>query len=103
MQLLLQQLNLCLLCDNLSASFLSNNPVTSTRTKHIRLDFHFVREKVEAGELLVHHIPAADQQADILTKPLTRHQFSTFKSKLLVFPRPLACGGVLDKISDGVK
>ncbi|CAM8950572.1 unnamed protein product [Rhodiola kirilowii] len=79
------------LCDNLSATFLTTNPVINTRTKHIRLDYYFVREKVDAGELHVRHIPATEQRADVFTKSITGHQFSALRSKLSVFPRPSAC------------
>ncbi|CAA7396709.1 unnamed protein product [Spirodela intermedia] len=40
-----------LYCDNLGATYLSTNPVFRTRTKHIEIDFHFVRERVTAKQL----------------------------------------------------
>lgn len=82
-----------LLCDNLSATFLANNPAISTRSKHIQLDYHFVRQKVESGQLLVRHSPAQDQLADILTKALTGRYFTSVCPKLSVTPRPSACRG----------
>jgi histone deacetylase 1/2 len=65
-----------LLCDNLSAVALTHNPIlhSRTRTKHIDLDIHFVREKVLAKQLNVLHVPAVDQLADSFTKPLYLQQ-----------------------------
>ena len=43
-------------CDNVSAIYLSENPVQHQRTKHIEMDIHFVREKVARGEVRVRHV-----------------------------------------------
>jgi histone deacetylase 1/2 len=74
-----------LLCDNLSAVSLAHNPVLHARTKHMELDIHFVREKVLSRQLQVLHVPATDQLADPLTKPLSPSNYSTIRSKLKVF------------------
>lgn len=73
-----------LYCDNMSAIALSHNPVLHARTKHMELDIHFVREKVVSKDLLVEHVPVAQQVADILTKPLSSSQFPTMRCKLNV-------------------
>lgn len=83
-----------LFCDNLSATFMTRNPVITSRSKHIHLDYYFVREKVEANELEVRHISTTDQPADIFTKALGTSRFQFLRDKLHVHPRPLACGGV---------
>ena len=75
-------------CDNVSAVYLSTNPVKHQRTKHVEIDIHFVREKVAKGEVRVFHIPAAHQYADIFTKGLTTSLFNQFKSSLGVIQRP---------------
>lgn len=63
-------------CDNIGANYLTANPVFHARSKHLEVDFHFVRDKVQKNEVSVQYICSQDQLADILTKPLTkaRHQ-----------------------------
>lgn len=46
-------------CDNVSAVYMSSNPVQHQRTKHIEIDLHFVREKVAAGDVRVLHVPTS--------------------------------------------
>jgi histone deacetylase 1/2 len=51
-------------CDNLGATYLSANPVFHARTKHIEIDFHFVRERVASKEIMIKFISSKDQLAD---------------------------------------
>ncbi|KAJ3704083.1 hypothetical protein LUZ61_007788 [Rhynchospora tenuis] len=87
-------------CDNIGATFLASNPSFHARTKHIEIDYHFVRERIINKELLARFLCSADQIADILTKPLPtiRHQFLT--SKLNVLNSTLACGGCVNSTLD---
>ncbi|CAN6696160.1 unnamed protein product [Malus baccata var. baccata] len=57
-------------CDNKSAIAISANPVFHSRIKHLDTDYHFVREKVQQGDLQVHYLSTEDQTADILTNRL---------------------------------
>ncbi|GKC77681.1 ribonuclease H-like domain-containing protein [Tanacetum coccineum] len=57
-------------CDNVSAVYLSCNPVQHQRTKHIEIDIHFVCDLVAAGQVQVLHVPSRYQFADIFTKGL---------------------------------
>ncbi|XP_071727481.1 uncharacterized mitochondrial protein AtMg00810-like [Rutidosis leptorrhynchoides] len=76
-------------CDNVSAVYLSGNPVQHQRTKHIELDIHFVREKVVRGQVRVSHVTTRFQIADIFTKGLPRLLFEEFRTSLRIYP-PLA-------------
>lgn len=75
-------------CDNLGATYLSANPVFHARTKHVEVDFHFVREKVAQGGLRLQFIYTKDQIADIFMKPLPTPRFLFLRSKLQVVTRP---------------
>ncbi|WVZ84589.1 hypothetical protein U9M48_031612 [Paspalum notatum var. saurae] len=69
-------------CDNVSAVYLSTNPVQHQRTKHVEIDLHFVRERVAIGDVRVVHVPITSQFADIFTKGLPSAVFSEFRSSL---------------------
>ena len=62
-------------CDNISALALASNPVYHARTKHIEIDYHFVREKVLNRDILIKFISTNDQLADIFTKSLSSARF----------------------------
>jgi hypothetical protein len=84
-------------CDNVSALALASNPVYHGRTKHIEIDYHFVREKVINGDTSVKYISTLDQVVDIFTKGLSSTRFSLLKSKLLVAPSPLSLRGTVSE------
>ncbi|WVZ58080.1 LOW QUALITY PROTEIN: hypothetical protein U9M48_008389 [Paspalum notatum var. saurae] len=71
-------------CDNVSAVYLSTNPVQHQRTKHVEIDLHFVRERVAAGAVRVLHVPTTSQFADIFTKGLPSSVFLEFRSSMNV-------------------
>jgi hypothetical protein len=62
-------------CDNVSAVYLSTNPVQHQRTKHVEIDLHFVREHVVIGDVRVLHVMTTSQFADIFTKGLPSSEF----------------------------
>jgi len=61
-------------CDNSSAVKLAHNPINHSRTKHIDITHHFIREKIEQGVVELMLVPSKANVADILTKPLTREE-----------------------------
>nr|GFB26095.1 ribonuclease H-like domain-containing protein [Tanacetum cinerariifolium] len=65
-------------CDNVSAVYLSSNPVQHQYTKHIEIDIHFVRDLVSTGRIRVVHVPSHYQYADILTKGLPTAFLTSF-------------------------
>ncbi|GKE40795.1 ribonuclease H-like domain-containing protein [Tanacetum coccineum] len=70
--------------DNVSAVYLSCNPVQHQRTKHIEIDIHFVHDLVVASQVRVLHVPSRYQFADIFTKGLPSTLFEEFRTSLSV-------------------
>ncbi|KAJ9551410.1 hypothetical protein OSB04_015455 [Centaurea solstitialis] len=69
-------------CDNQVAVHIAENPVFHERTKHIELDCHTVREKLQSKLIVLCHLRSTDQLADIFTKPLGADQFQRLVHKL---------------------
>ena len=67
----IQQGGVQLHCDNESVIFLAKNQVYHTRTKHIDVRFHKIRELVSSGELLLEKIHTSENAANMLTKHVT--------------------------------
>ena len=63
-------------CDNTSAIYLSKNPVQHSRTKHIEIRHHFLRDHVQKGDILLEFVNTAKQLADIFTNPLSEDRFN---------------------------
>lgn len=59
-------------CDNQGAVALARNPVFHARTRHIEVQYHFIREVIDSGQVTISYVPTENNPADILTKPLAR-------------------------------
>ncbi|GJT34767.1 hypothetical protein Tco_0925186 [Tanacetum coccineum] len=64
-----------IMCDNKRAIDFSKNPVQHSRTKHIEIRHHFLRDNVQKGNISIEKVSSEDNIADILTKPLKREPF----------------------------
>lgn len=69
-------------CDNKSAIHLSKNPVLHSRSKHIELRYHFIREMVIQKEIDLQFCSTHDQLVDVLTKSLTKEKFAFYRQQL---------------------
>ena len=80
-------------CDNTGAASLAANPVHHSRTKHIEIDVHFVRDIISKGGVEVRYVPTEYQPADIFTKALPADRFQRLRDKLHILPRTLRLRG----------
>nr|GEZ09249.1 probable 2-oxoglutarate-dependent dioxygenase AOP1 [Tanacetum cinerariifolium] len=71
-----------IMCENKAAIHISENPVQHDRTKHVEVDRHFIKEKLEAGIIELPFVKFSDQLADILTKAVGTNMFHKCLSKL---------------------
>ncbi|KAK2987979.1 hypothetical protein RJ640_011242 [Escallonia rubra] len=71
-----------LFCDNKSAIAMAKNPVFHSRTRHIALKYHFIREAIEEGEIELEFCRSEEQVADIFTKALPRERFEELRQAL---------------------
>nr|CAN81985.1 hypothetical protein VITISV_001567 [Vitis vinifera] len=76
-----------LYCDDTSALHMTINLVFHARSKHIELDYHFVREQVALGLLFTQHISTEKQVANLFTKPMSKAALSNFQTKLCLQPQ----------------
>jgi hypothetical protein len=71
-----------LLCDNESAIRMADNPVEHSRTKHIDIRYHFMRDHQQKGDIEIAYVNTKNQLDDIFTKPLDEKTFSKLRNEL---------------------
>jgi len=82
--------------DNQGAIALAKNPEFHKRTKHIDIRYHFVREKVEDGQVMLEYCPTQEMLADLMTKPIAAAQFDALRTKLGIQATIKSSGSVED-------
>jgi hypothetical protein len=75
-------------CDNTSTISLSKNPVQHSKSKHIPIKYHYLRDQAENKNIKLEYVPTQEQVADIFTKPLSRDVFEYLRQKLGVILLP---------------
>ena len=65
-----------ILCDNTSAINLAKNPIVHSRTKHIEVKHHFIRDHITKGDIEFKFVDTSNQIADVFTKPLVGERFT---------------------------
>lgn len=68
--------------DNTAAISWARDPISSKRSKHIALRYHFVKEKVQSDEIVLAQVPTQNMHADILTKPIPKQAFINARENL---------------------
>ena len=84
------KLPVSVLYDNQSAIDLSKNPVQHSRSKHIDIQYHFIKDQVEEGTIQLEYVGTKDQISNILTKPLSTKLFEKHRMSLSVQMPPQA-------------
>lgn len=71
-----------ILCDNRASISMAKNLVHRDRTKHVEIDRHFIKEKIDQDIIAVTHVSSCNQTADILTKALPRRSYEDIRTSL---------------------
>lgn len=71
-----------LYCDNKATVSIAHNPVHHDRTKHVEIDRHIIKEKIDSGIVCMTYFPSKQQVAALLTKSVTKTTFEELSRKL---------------------
>ena len=72
-------------CDNKAVINISHHPVHHDKAKHVEVDRHFIKEKIENCIICMTYVPTSEQTTDVLTKGLSRSLFERLIDKLGMF------------------
>jgi hypothetical protein len=82
-----------LCCDNIGALALASNPIYHAITKHVEVDYHFIREKALDRDISIKYVSTHDQPAYIFTKGLSSIRFRFLRDKLMICSVPISLRG----------
>jgi hypothetical protein len=80
---ILNSLPIKIYCDNKAGISIAHNLVLHDRTKHVKVDRHFIKEKIDSGMICIPYVPTTEQVANVLTKRLHKKQFDYLIGKLV--------------------
>jgi hypothetical protein len=69
-------------CDSTSAISVAKNLVLHSKTKHIEVRYHFLRDNIQKGKITLIHVPTHDQLADIFIKTLDQATCTRLQGEL---------------------
>ena len=69
-------------CDNTSTINISKNPIQQSRTKHIEIRHHFIRDHIKNEDIILEFVSTEDQLVDIFMKPLNGDRFEQIRGEL---------------------
>ena len=80
-----------ILCDNHSCIKMTENPMFHDKSKHIEMQYFYIRDMVQKGVIKLQYLSIDGQVADMITKPLSRVKFEYFRDKIGVVLKYLPC------------
>jgi len=80
-----------LYCDNTSAINLTKNSIQHSKTKHIEIRYHFIRDHIQKGDIEIMFVKTENQLANLFTKPLARDRFNKLRTELGILDMKNVC------------